>query len=338
MSVIDFLKKYINLSPYKNGIVGINKRNIDYILKYNPRKFYPMVDDKLITKDLAVSAGIPAPALLDKVEYHSQVDALFRRLNYQDGFVIKPSKGAGGGGILVITKCHNDHFYKAEGKPLDKQQVKHHIFNILAGMYSLGGKSDTAMVEERIICHEMFAKISYKGVPDIRIIVFQGYPVMAMLRLPTQQSDGKANLHSGGIGVGLSIRTGQTTFAVQGTNYITHHPDYETQLFGIQIPEWEKTLTIAAQFKEIIPLGYLGIDLVVDQHKGASLLEANARPGISIQIANRNGLQKRLAFIEDYVLRTGGHKTPAERARFAMDNFYADNEKLLLESNIVPTV
>lgn len=332
MSFLETLKKYLNLNPAANGIMGINKRNVDYILKYNRRKYYPMVDDKLITKELALSAGIPAPQLLDRVEFHNEVDAFLDRLNHENGFVIKPSKGSGGGGILVFVKREGDHFFKAEGKPVDRKQVKHHIFNIIAGMYSLGGGRDCAMVEERIICHEMFNDISYKGVPDVRIIVFQGYPVMAMLRLPTQQSDGKANLHSGGIGVGLSISKGKTTFATQGSNFITHHPDFNTPLSGIQIPDWQKTLTIAASFKEIIPLGYMGIDLVIDQHKGATLLEANARPGIAIQVANRQGLNFRLQHIEKLVAETGGHATPEERALYAMEHFYHDKERALLEA------
>ncbi|MGS0729307.1 alpha-L-glutamate ligase-like protein, partial [Shewanella sp. 0m-11] len=29
-----------------NGVLGMNKRNIDYIGRYNPRKYYKRVDDK----------------------------------------------------------------------------------------------------------------------------------------------------------------------------------------------------------------------------------------------------------------------------------------------------
>jgi predicted ATP-grasp superfamily ATP-dependent carboligase len=41
-------------------------------------------------------------------------------------------------------------------------------------------------------------------------------------------------------------------------------------------------------------LGYLGVDIVLDRDKGPMLLELNARPGISIQNANRFGLRDRL--------------------------------------------
>ena len=317
--MIKALKKFINLSPKKYGIIGINKRNIDYILENNQRKYYPMVDDKLITKELANKANIPTPKLLGKIEYISQIDGILNSLQCPNGFVIKPTKGAGGGGILVITKRQGESFFKAEGKPLDRQEMKHHIANVLAGLYSLAGARDTAMIEERIICHNMFDKISYKGVPDLRIIIYKGYPVMAMLRLPTQASDGKANLHSGGLGLGLSMQTGKTTYAMQHGAYINVHPDHGTPLIDIAIPEWNNILTLAASFKVILPLGYLGIDLVIDEHKGPLLLEANARPGIAIQIANRAGLEPRINIIDSL---DEMHDTAALRAAFAIDHFY----------------
>lgn len=33
------------------GIMGINRRNADYVLKYNKRSLYPVVDDKILTKE-----------------------------------------------------------------------------------------------------------------------------------------------------------------------------------------------------------------------------------------------------------------------------------------------
>lgn len=317
----DFLKKFIHINPVQFGIVGINKRNIDFILEYNERKYYPMVDDKLITKKLALEAGIPTPNLLGVIHHYRGIDTVLDSIDARNGFVVKPCKGSGGGGIIVITRKQGDSFFKAEGKPFDRNELKYYISNILAGLHSLGGNNDVAIIEERIVSTDLFTPISYKGVPDLRIIVFKGYPVIAMLRLPTRQSDGKANLHSGGIGVGLSIRDGRTTFATQGTNYITHHPDTDIRLSEIEIPDWEHTLEIAAKFKEILPLGFLGIDLVLDKYKGAALLEANARPGLAVQIANRIGLEPRLRLIEKITKDGDIHPTPLERVHFARENF-----------------
>ena len=45
------------------GLVGIGQRNADFVLRYNQRRFYPRVDDKLLTKRLAIAAGLPVPEL-----------------------------------------------------------------------------------------------------------------------------------------------------------------------------------------------------------------------------------------------------------------------------------
>lgn len=45
-------------------------------------------------------------------------------------------------------------------------------------------------------------------------------------------------------------------------------------------------------------MGYLGIDFVLDASLGPVVLEANARPGLAIQVANRQGLLPRLEFID----------------------------------------
>ncbi|MEM6602699.1 MAG: alpha-L-glutamate ligase-like protein [Pseudomonadota bacterium] len=322
--MIEWLKKYLHLNMAAQGIVGINKRNISYILAHNERKFYPLVDNKILTKELAEKASIPTPKLLGKIEYHSQIYSTLQNIDCEKGFVIKPAQGSGGGGIMVITRKEGDNFFKAEGNPIDIKEMHYYVSNVLAGLYSLGGIRDTAMIEERIICHNMFDKIAYKGVPDLRIILFHGYPIMAMLRLPTRQSDGKANLHSGGLGVGLDIATGKTTYAMQDGQYITHHPDYDTELSALKIPNWRQTLEIIAGFRDIIPLKYLGIDMVVDQEKGASLLEANARPGIAIQIANKCGLEPRLKMISKLVENGYIHNTPEERVEFVMASLEAN--------------
>ena len=38
------------------GILGMNRRNAEFLLVSNPRRLYPMVDDKLRTKALAETA------------------------------------------------------------------------------------------------------------------------------------------------------------------------------------------------------------------------------------------------------------------------------------------
>ena len=40
----------------KAGVLGLNRRNYNVIAKYNPRRLYPLVDDKVQTKTLANKA------------------------------------------------------------------------------------------------------------------------------------------------------------------------------------------------------------------------------------------------------------------------------------------
>ncbi len=301
-----------------NGVLGINKRNADYSLHYNPRRLYPLVDDKLYTKQLAKKAGIPVPELYHVIEFYGQIKAVPTFLtDYQD-FVIKPAKGSHGDGILVFSGQRKQKYRKISGTFLTQEELLYHISNIISGVYSLGGQSDKAMIEYRIEFDPIFADISYLGAPDIRIIVFLGVPVMAMVRLPTRVSDGKANLHQGAIGVGLDIASGKTLSAVWYNEIIEEHPDTGNPVAGLQLPNWNRLLELAAQCYELTGLGYLGVDFVLDKEKGPMLLEINARPGLNIQIANHDGLLKRLSLVEQ---QQANLHTKAERCFFAKTHF-----------------
>lgn len=290
------------LSPSKKlreyGLLGMNQRNGDFIALYNKRKFYPLVDDKFLTKQLAIKAGIDVPALYAVIEIEHQIQDIAEIVKEYDEFVIKPAHGSGGEGILIIKGRNKNLFRKLNGELLTEEDLAHHISNILSGMYSLGGQPDKALIEYRVEFSPVFEKISYQGVPDIRTIVFKGIPVMSMLRLPTRMSDGKANLHQGAIGVGINMETGLTKTGVWREKVITQHPDtgYEIQL--MEIPYWEKILKLAAGCQELVSLGYIGVDIVLDANLGPLMLEVNARPGLSIQVANQQGLLKHLNYIE----------------------------------------
>ncbi len=300
------------------GILGMNARNIEFIGRYNQRKLYPLVDDKLKTKRLAQRFEIPAPKLHFVIrEQHRlrNVENLFRKV---DGFAIKPAKGSGGKGILVIRAQEQGRFVTTSGARLDLNDIKRHISNILAGLYSLAGTPDVAIVEELVAFSEMFTGYSYQGVPDIRIVVFQGYPVMAMLRLATLRSDGKANLHQGAIGVGLDIATGSSLDAVQFSMPLEIHPDTGKSLAGIDIPGWQEILYLAARCYDMTGLGYIGTDIVLDSGKRPLLLELNARPGLSIQAANGQGLLPRLRHIENLAVK---HTRAEERVDYVLSTF-----------------
>ncbi|WP_298772424.1 alpha-L-glutamate ligase-like protein [uncultured Shewanella sp.] len=284
---------------HRNGVLSMNKRNIDYIGRYNERKYYKRVDDKLSTKRLALANGIAVPDLIGTIFVQHAINDIPAMVRGLPGFVIKPAKGSGGKGILVITKVEGDRYFKPNGDEVLHDELYRHVSNVLSGLFSLGGNPDVALVEGLIQFDPVFEGYSYEGVPDIRLIVFKGFPVMGMLRLSTAASDGKANLHQGAVGVGIDIGTGKGLHAVQFDTPLNHHPDTQKNLTAIAVPEWDTLLHTASKAYEMSGLGYLGTDMVLDKQRGPLLLELNARPGLAIQIANNRGLLGPLQHIEN---------------------------------------
>ena len=283
-----------------SGVVGLNERNCQYIMRYNPRRLYPLVDDKLATKQLAMAAGLPVPELYGVISSYREVRDLPKVIGAHRDFVIKPAQGSGGDGILVVSaRVRDRNVYRlVDGSILGEDDMEHHLSNVISGQYSLGGHRDVALIEYCVKFDSTFADHSFRGVPDIRVIVFRGYPVMAMVRLPTRRSHGKANLHQGAVGAGIDLASGRTTYGVTGNSTVGEHPDTGAAIAGLQIPQWEYLLQFSARCYELTGLGYLGVDIVLDRDKGPMLLELNARPGLNIQIANRCGLRGRLQLVE----------------------------------------
>ena len=302
------------------GVLSINQRNTDFVLRYNPRKLFPLVDDKLKTKKLALHAGIAVPPLFDIIETEQQIKTLAERLAPYDDFVIKPARGSGGDGILVFKDKVYGRYRQINGKLTTHQELSYHLSCLLSGAYSLGGSSDYAIIEKRVVVDPVFAEVSYEGIPDIRIITLLGYPAMAMVRLPTRQSGGKANLHQGAIGVGVDMSTGKTLGGVFQNDTIDYHPDTLNSIVGIEVPYWNKILEIASSCYELTGLGYLGVDIVLDKVQGPLMLELNARPGLNIQIANREGGLKRYRAIEER-FTTHGTESPLDKVLFSRQRF-----------------
>lgn len=305
------------------GILGMNRRNVGYIARYNSRDRFPLVDNKLKTKLIAQKANLSVPELLNVVSTQYEIESIEQELVKHTEFVIKPAQGSGGKGILVIETLMEDGFVKSNGVTIELNIIKRHLSNILSGLHSLGGRADVAIVESLVRISPLFEHISHEGVPDIRLIVFKGYPVMGMLRLATKSSDGKANLHQGAVGVGIDIGTGESIAAVQYNRIVKVHPDTGVPLRDIVIPNWQQLLSLAARCYEVTQLGYLGCDIVIDEHKGPLLLELNARPGLSIQIANNQGLLPRLRHVENLEEFS---PSVSDRVTYAMRTFTRSRE------------
>ncbi len=279
----------------KKDILSLNVRNRDYIAKYNPiSMFSNLTKDKM--KISFHQLGIPTPQTFMIVENSNDLKKFEKVIKDKNSFVIKPTKGLGGEGILVVD-AKNGKFY-VSGEFMSLASLENHIKQILEGQFS-NDNEDKAIIEEKIIVDQKFSKLFYKGVFDIRVIVFYGFPVMSMMRIPTKESKGLANIHKGAISMGLDISDGHgiNPFWKGRGGHIKNHPDTGVDLQSIKIPNWSEVLKIACLAQGASKLNYVGVDVTLSD-KGPMILEVNKRPGIEIQNANLEGLLKRLKFIE----------------------------------------
>lgn len=304
------------------GVVGINMRNARFVLPNNPRRLYDLVDNKIRTKALARQREISVPETYGIVRSPADVRHIDRMLAERESFVVKPARGSGGKGVLVVAGKEEGYFAKPSGARITLDDVRHHLQNILAGLFSLGGKRDVALIEYKVTPARVMTEISFQGAPDVRVVMLYGYPVMAMLRASTRESDGRSNLHQGAIGVGVDIATGRTVHAVHHGRSVNMHPDLKVPLIGIELPEWGRILEIAVTCHEMTGLGYLGTDIMIDEELGPMMIEVNARPGLAIQLANGIGLRKRLEPAAERA-RRHPHDELRDKIHFARKNFAA---------------
>ncbi|HBI17706.1 MAG TPA: hypothetical protein DDY52_06225 [Candidatus Moranbacteria bacterium] len=297
-----------NVIKNRNKLLGMNARNLRFIRPNNPKKAIRIADDKLLSKKVLKKGGIPVPKLIAKIKNSEDLDN-FNWNKLPNSFALKPTKGFGGEGIIVVygkKKNRPDAWIKADGSIITIEDFRNHVRNILDGSFSLSGVPDTAFFEERLRLLKLFKPYSFKGIPDIRVIVYNKVPVMAMLRLPTRESGGKANLQQGAVGVGIDLANGVTTTAVQGkkSKIIDTIPNSRLNVSGLRIPFWREILELAVKTQEISGLGFLGADVAIDKERGPVFLEVNARAGLSIQVANQAGLQERMERVEGLKIKT----------------------------------
>ncbi|MFO0845787.1 MAG: sugar-transfer associated ATP-grasp domain-containing protein [Gemmataceae bacterium] len=272
------------------GVLGMNRRNAACILDHNPRASFPVVDDKMRLHRLCGEIGVPTPEVYAEVTSYSMLRRLGDLLAQRGDFVLKPNRGSAGRGVLVVAGRDAAGFRRHNGELIRLEELRQHVSDILSGMYSLGGQPDSAIVQQRVRLHPAFAAITYKGIPDVRVILYRDQPAMAMLRLPTKQSNGRANLHQGGIGAGVELETGLTHARCSATapSSGTRTPAGPSSACACR--SGTRCWTMSRRVSEAVGLGYLGVDIVVDAVCVPMLLEANARPGLAIQIANGRGL------------------------------------------------
>lgn len=316
-----------------SDILGINARSAIY-LRQNLKNARRIADDKLATKRALKKAGIPHPRLLAKLGDRKSAES-FDWNKLPGSFVIKPVAGLGGQGVFIVKKKLLDvgKWVLPGGLLVGESDLVLHALDIVEGRYSRNDLPDIAMVEERVRIHPKFRKLTVGGTPDVRVIVHNRVPVMAMLRLPTEESAGKANLHQGAVGLGIDMATGITTYGVCKDAPIRFFPDSNKKVNGIAIPEWGKILKLAVETQIASGLSFLSVDFLIDKERGPLVLELNDQPGLSIQLANHAGLLKRLERIEG--LEIGNAEQGVNVARTLFASKFAGRVKRTLEGQVV---
>lgn len=294
------LENFFRILKNKRKLLGMNERNLDYIRKFNKRKAIDIADNKILTKEYLTKAQIPTPKLINVIRSYRDLEE-FDFTTLPSSFVLKPVSGLEGGGIEIFyNQDKQGRWIRADKSKVDKNELIKQINEILDGKYSLNQMPDYALFEERIKTHKSFKYFSYKGTPDIRLIIFNMVPVMAFLRLPTRESKGKANLALGAIATGIDIANGVTTFAIHGKKgYIDFVPGTKLSVSGLRIPFWDRMLRYAIEAQIATGLNFLAVDFLIDRDQGPVIVELNARPGLSIQLANKDGLRWRLKKTQD---------------------------------------
>jgi alpha-L-glutamate ligase-like protein len=285
---------------------------------------YPIADNKLKTKRVLKDSGIPMPAVVAVIRNRQELED-FDFESLPKSFVLKPARGFKGAGInIYYNRSKDGRWILADRSKHSVSDIKQHIQDILDGQYSLSldPKPSVALIEERVRMSKEFKYYSYRGIPDIRVIVYNKVPVMAMLRLPTKESEGKANISREAIGVGIDMARGVTTTAIKNGRVIETLPGTQVHLSGIRIPYWNKILRLSSECQTATGLGYIGVDIIIDKEKGPLVVELNARPGLAIQVANQTGLKERLERVRRLKIKT------TERAvRLAKDLFGGEIEE-----------
>ena len=302
-------------------VLGLNSRNHLYTSVYNTRWGKEIANSKLLTKKMLMAAKVRVPQTFAVIKTMEQLEK-FELLKLPSDFVVKPNNGLGGEGIVVIEGSgeYAGEWRDSQGETWGSEDLRLHMGDILAGRYSMDDMPDIAYIEERVRVHPVFEKYSYHGTPDIRVIVYNRVPIMSYVRLPTQESGGRANLFQGAAATGIDIATGITTYGVHHGKPIEFFPGTRRKLGNIQIPQWEEILTTAIEASEAIGLGYMACDIVLQPDDGKvvpMILEVNAQPGLKIQIANRAGLRERLARVKGLKIVSAKHGIRVGQALFA---------------------
>jgi len=272
-----------------DDVVGMNARNA-HIARNNPLPAIRLVSDKAATKEALRRYDVPVARTIGVIAEHRRARGVTAG-DLPAEWVLKPNRGHGGNGVLIADRRDGDGWRRGSGRRLPLREVRDHLRLVLDGEFS-GRHRDTALLEPLIRTDAGLARLSYQGLPDVRVICEHDQPRLAMLRLPTSRSGGRANLHQGAVGAAVDIDTGRVVAARAGRRATDVHPDSLAPLLGAQVPSWDEVLSAASRCGPATGLHYVGADVVIDESHGPVVLEVNARPGLQIQNVTASGLSR----------------------------------------------
>lgn len=327
------------MSVQPSHILGMNARMQVYTSQ-NSRQAKKYGFSKLRAKNFLKKHGITVPELYAVIASREELRE-FEWRETSGSFAIKPANGSAGKGILVIRRYDKNKsiWFDIEGNTYTEDDLDFHVSDILEGQYTTWGNKHAAIIEERIGIHPDLEPFVEVGTPDVRIIVYNNIPVMAMTRLPTEASDGRANLDQGALGLGIDMGTGKTIHGVSGKkSLIQYVPKNGHSVKGIQIPFWKECLKTAVRVANATGYVFMGVDLFIDPEKGPMVAEVNGFPGLSIQLANRVGLRRRLERLDGVVARNVNHAVKISQSLFAESFPSTDTDLIILEPKEQVTV
>lgn len=285
-----FFKKY--------WLLWQNERNLKFINEYNDDYAKKLADSKLKTKEFLQTKWINVSKTLFVVRDLNDLNTIDLH-NFELPFVLKPNSWYGWKWILIVEKKdEQNNFITNDWGKYSKSDLIHHIKDILDWFYSLSWSRDKAIFEQKIILESSIELLWKYWLPDIRVIVFNMVPVMAMLRVPTENSKWKANLHGWACWVWVDIWTWKLTYITQFRKIIKSIPGI-WDIRWIEIPFWDEVLKLALKVANSTNIWYLWCDIVLDDNVWPLLLEVNVRPGLEVQVANLHPLWERLKKVQN---------------------------------------
>ena len=124
-------------------VLGMNARNLLYVRPYNPKEARKIADDKMLSKKALMKSNLPVPNLIARIRSLKELETFdWDQLPYS--FVLKPNRGLGGEGIVVVygRNKKTGNWVKADKREVTVEDLKLHIRNIFEGTYSLSNQPD----------------------------------------------------------------------------------------------------------------------------------------------------------------------------------------------------